>query len=419
MAEQTTSEAELLWRAGSKITRNAQTWGRTRLSTASTIGMLSQSGSLAALLPAMTSPPTVTTATTADGTLSRSYALGASPALDYNFRVSGELGRVAVPSTVGQKIWTVSVPGAGNQGTGKDCAGCYVEWMQDCLKCSIETLSAASVGIEIDQLDGLGFRFVSFTNTVAATNATGTSHIFLTFATRAIRRIRLHYTFGGMAFFTVRVKPTETVWKPESINPMKLQIFGDSHAIGTGSTFAGITWPKVVCGMLGIDNYCVSAIGGTGYQYNAAGGKWRYDAHIGDIDLYQPDVLWFLSSSNDRIDDDGGIESIMLSTLAAARVKAPLALIIVSGMVGSSTGLPGSETRAKAAFDTWADPNSVWIPVHTDVGGRWLSGSGTIQAPSGDGNTDFYVGTADSTHMVYQGHAYFGRRFYNILRKIL
>jgi hypothetical protein len=57
-----------------------------------------------------------------------------------------------------------------------------------------------------------------------------------------------------------------------------------------------------------------------------------------------------------------------------------------------------------------ADPLTAFVPVSTDPGGAWVSGTGYVGNAHGDGNSDWLT-SSDGTHPTDEGCATLGRRY--------
>lgn len=87
---------------------------------------------------------------------------------------------------------------------------------------------------------------------------------------------------------------------------------------------------------------------------------------------------------------------------AAVRAAFPNALIVVMGTwcppAQVLATLQAREDAIKAAFVTWNDKFSAFIPVANGAVGPWSAGSGNVGSPSGTGTNDIYI-LADNVHL--------------------
>ena len=204
---------------------------------------------------------------------------------------------------------------------------------------------------------------------IALVDWTGTS------TPRKMRRYDLEFDQGS-GFVGLNIDPSDTVLPVQAQDIYTIVAFGDSIGTGTGSDViaAPVRGPLGMQGFLmraayrlgGVDLNMVSAsIGGTGYT--AVGtSQWKVADHVAaDLAaLSHVDEVWFVAGAN-----DAGIstQANCLAAYAAARATCPFSPIIVFGPLfntsASVAGMVTVDTTMKAAFDSWADPNSFYIPT--------------------------------------------------------
>ena len=89
--------------------------------------------------------------------------------------------------------------------------------------------------------------------------------------------------------------------------------------------------------------------------------------------------------------------------MQAIRSAHPATLIFVFGVFGAAGGANGSlsiannEAAIQAAVVDFNDKYTFFIPVNGAYGGAWLTGTGTVAAPTGTGNADVWM--SDSSHL--------------------
>jgi len=201
---------------------------------------------------------------------------------------------------------------------------------------------------------------------------------------------------------------------------------------------------------LGITRAYNLAIGSTGYyntgsnnrrcQYQQIANDWsRTGAPWTD-----PDIVVFANGYNDYPGAStsaavNGLNSVTNGTTVpvalaqtataawvAARALYPNALFVVTGGFGGKRG-PDADTIAgegylRAAFNAWADPFSVYIPINVDptVTGfvPYQSGTGYYGATTGTGNSDVTT-SQDATHPSNYGHDLIARRLSSDIRRAI
>ena len=74
-----------------------------------------------------------------------------------------------------------------------------------------------------------------------------------------------------------------------------------------------------------------------------------------------------------------------------------------------------AERNLRKAFDAWADANAYFLPVTTDPDGPWITGSGAVDKPKGDGNMEQYYISVDG-HPLQRGVNCFAQRYAQALK---
>lgn len=370
--------------------------------------------------PAMSSPPTVTTPASVPVGLTNFYEATTGP--DEFFLMNGEIDRREFGGFI--RPWSVIEFDSGNGNQGQDTEGnkinnvCVsVEFVADADDVCISISDTDQCVIEVcDPVTGEG-ELTTFTTINAAATHPDPAPVLLEFGLRAERLIRVRSASSKFDFYGVSVGPTESVWKPDYANGLTFQIFGDSMASSTGASTAGCSWGRVFGDMCGFSKTILSAVGGTGFVNNQTNTKFNYLDRIDDI--RDVDVLGFQGSVNDNAFAATTLPAQVAAVLAAARTRAPNALIFVTGVaLGKTASDLATENALKTAFDAWDDDNKLWLPFMTSDAGQHVFGTGRVGATAGDGNADIYIGT-DGTHPPNAGHVYQALRAKGELLKAL
>lgn len=361
----------------------------------------------------LASPPTIAIAAggATPAGLPRGYT-GGSGAFTY-------LGGVPIGGdSIG--VHAVSFPSGGNLGSGRGALHWAAKWCTDASKFAIRVASDQTSGFfRLWADDRLASDFMQIDAT-----ANGAHLITVDFGTREPRTIRFDCC-GNSSFQGLFVGANDTVWSIGQSDIVRAVWAADSFGEGFSSrggnfpTYTpGLAWPIVAGAHLGWENVRQAAIGGTGYLYDggAGNGKWNFNAHKADWLTFNPDVLVFAGSVN-----NGGLEvnaeaDQALLTWREARAGLPSVPIIIMGLMTDPTYVTLAATQESllaARFATFADANSLFVPIATDPEGPWVKGDGTMAAPNGRGNADIYKGTsvtADRTHLNPTGDLYAGER---------
>ena len=255
--------------------------------------------------------------------------------------------------------------------------------------------------------------------------ATGSRIIRLDFtaqANRAARDIRFR-TRGPAGFGRVAVKATDSVSPPDVSDIVTVAVTGDSYTEGQGLTsninpYGG--WSSVFGDLLGWRDIRQVAVGSTGYLQNG-GTRSTVRQQIPNWG-FVPDAIVVAAGTNDQGNfTDNAIAAEAILAWRAMRAAAPYAPIFVVGpwakQTGPSAAYKATETALNAAFLSWGDSNSYWIPMCTDPS-PWQTGTGNVGATNGTGNGDFYL-ASDGVHPIDAGHGYIGRRFATAARSII
>jgi hypothetical protein len=162
--------------------------------------------------------------------------------------------------------------------------------------------------------------------------------------------------------------------------------------------------------------------GGTDYSNNDANASYNYLGHMNDMTNGGiPKVIVFAGGLNDNIyvnTTSNSYVSVVLSTFQKARSLAPNAWIVVTGVMHGSSdyaAITNTEIAIHRAFQQWNDPNSAWIPIMTDPQGDWITGTGDINSPVGNGNADFYI-SGDGVHPCQMGEWYLAQKLITAIK---
>lgn len=245
-------------------------------------------------------------------------------------------------------------------------------------------------------------------------STTGVTYTTVTFTSRKPRRIAVRWqTNTGVPVQGVYCEATAQVWAPALRDGgLKGLFIGDSFGVSNGAYYGeapdrGIA-SQLFC-ELGIDNFFLDAIGGTGWTAGGAGNTYGDAARIAFITGFQPDVIVALLSVNDGGASQAALNAAQAAWLAAVRAVAPNAWIVILGTVSRNTGEATGEQRTRLYFASAGDSKLVFIPASGDAAGPWATGTGTVAAPSGSGSGDLYWGT-DNVHPVARAQEYLGKR---------
>lgn len=251
--------------------------------------------------------------------------------------------------------------------------------------------------------------------------------IKITFAGSATRRIELE--FHGMRFGGVRREAGGTVAvSAVDLGPTVI-VIGDSW---TRSAGAVRTLARTMGLLLHWYDVRPSGLVGTGWLAPGGSVKFR-DRLIPDVIAHAPDILIVIGSINDSTRRYVGatLEREALALIEETKAALPDTLIVLAGVPWTGywwwdqlvapnvapshatilaqienerDGLESAATRGGA--DLFID----MVP--------WITGSGTVGDPQGDGNADLYV-AADGVHpTTTDGYDYFGAQLADALAEV-
>lgn len=256
----------------------------------------------------------------------------------------------------------------------------------------------------------------------------GSTHLItVTLGTAQPRIIRIDCSvvpFGG-----VYLPPTATMWKPKK-PPKRMLVLGDSLSGGSNENAGGGagTWFNKCARLLGYEDSWNEGIGSTGYITPGTSVVFATRLPL-DVVPHTPDLLFVWGGYNDNGGDQGALATAASALYAGIRTGLPNAKTIVIGCY-SPSGTPGASitntdntlrTAAAAAGFPFISPitGNVYGPGGTLISttGPWITGTGRVGAPAGNGNADFYVGT-DAIHPTDAGHKYIANRVYAAVKEI-
>lgn len=255
--------------------------------------------------------------------------------------------------------------------------------------------------------------------------------VTLDFGSSASRTIIVETQGGGAPLINVAVSAGQTI-TAATVTDIRSIVFGDSITEGASNgaavKYVWDTWFASSAKQLGFTNVQNAAIGGTGY-WNQSGGATNNRLRIVDampqaISATTYSVVTFAGGYNDQNQvSNATTAALALQAWRAARLAQPGALIIVMGIPGEATGpsaaLIATENALAAQFVAWADPCSIFVPVSTDIGGAWFTGTDYVgHIVTGLGNSGTWV-SSDGIHPSQVGQLGFGAKANTAVRGAL
>ena len=211
-------------------------------------------------------------------------------------------------------------------------------------------------------------------------------------------------------------------------NIIKAHAVGDSMEAGSGyyPILRSHTFFRRMAGLLGIESMSIDGFGGTGFVNPGAGTIYGSSQRVANAVSMSPQLLMFRTSQNDISYTPTQITSAMLLTLQAYRAALPNAPIFLFGCWGvnnnsataASANMLALENASYAAFQSFNDANSYWIPNNLDTNGPWMTGNGKNGSTTGIGNADAYV-APDGAHTSWSGGIYLAQRMASAVATII
>jgi len=368
----------------------------------------------------MTTPPTVTIATTHNAALSNQYTWNGVPSpfdpptgngpFNYygGFQTQTGLGTVNLPSV----HYSIS-----------DYEPVVKRWETNVDAIRVE------FGFFVNSTTGSLFRIIvdgQYTKLPTTSfSAAGNGFVTLDFTAVGGRKPRniiieamKECSFGQ----TVAVSSTETVQKPGGA-ARKMYVLADSFGVGN-ATMVFNCFPGYLGDLLGIRNVWNGGVPGTGWVADASGTALKARDRIQDVVDCAPDLLLITMGYNDTaLGTMTALQAEVALTLRTIRSRSVLSdtLIILCPFGGNHIAATQSipvENAIQAAAASLGDPGIYFIPSTGGPNGPWFTGTGCTATPNGTGNCDIYI-SSDNTHPNDAGHAYLAGRLADEIMRLV
>ena len=292
------------------------------------------------------------------------------------------------------------------EGTSDQRVGFYVEFQFDGDDFEVlqNLTTAAGSGLQV---------FVDGVPTTAVPTVTGgaigTYLTRVTFPTARPRLITLlvDHGFGGIRYLVSKWQAT----KSNRVRRRKLCIVGDSWYAGNNGGSYTHAAAYELGRLLGYDDIANVSESGTGYVGDGGGGArsvFGSATRLARIVAAAPDLILVAGSVNDLA---AGASQSAVTTAASAMYAA-----LASSLPGTKLVVVGPQyTNGYGTFDTISNGISAAVTANpTNVLGYispngFFTGTGSIAAPAGDGNSDFYL-LSDRIHLNGVGLSYYAHR---------
>lgn len=354
-----------------------------------------------------------------------------------NYRTISDLDQTVIQAGGGTVFYdsvnTMTNVRASNNGTSSSptytgsIGGAYISFITDSSKIvlkSVNAIFAGQYGIVVEINDRLVFDSVTVpTSTINPGGYYIDMSSFIQSGT--FRKVTIRCLSGfNTVCKQILLEPSSTIFKPQNTNSYKIAVEGDSLSAGGNFTpyRCSMDWLTQVAQRIGCENSCNMAQGGTGFISDNAGVKTTYLQRLPELVALNADVYIIAGNHNDASYSNSAQQDAALAYFKALRLAQPKALVIVFGNnilrgEGNTGTILTAEQNLKAAFDTWKDTNSIFVPVLTSSAGGWVTGTGSTNSPNNSGNQERFYNTADS-HPIQRGVDYFAQRYFHALNSV-
>jgi len=225
----------------------------------------------------------------------------------------------------------------------------------------------------------------------------------LYFNSRKPRRVRVDsgtVANGVSAFAAVVTNANTRVWYPS--NPNRYRMVWSSCSFYVVTPLAGRTISHQVARRLGCDDFISLSVYGDGFLQVGSG--QTYDNRTARVVGFAPDVYVVGDSYNDYANSftSTQIQNAVYLHLVNVRQQLPNTAIILLGTNSTnySGGMVTCESYYAAAFAQYqaafpGDNLIAYVPQSTSASSAFSYGTGTVAAQAGNGNSDYYVNSAD------------------------
>lgn len=246
-------------------------------------------------------------------------------------------------------------------------------------------------------------------NGVTGATGTGTNHYKVDLGSRAYRRIQIEWAAQSSAptsFSGIVHAPTDTVFPPSIPSPRVLWI-GDSYPYGIGATANNQACSIMTARLLGFsDIWNFAAFPSTGVtKTDTSSNTGPYNTRL-DTDVIpyvrDGDIIFYQNSLNDAASTAAAITAQATADLTKLKSACPNAKIIALSPLFVATPPPEYLTVRTAGGDAAAAAVVPYVDLLSQSL-KAFTGTGTVAAPTGDGNADYYR-HSDGVHPVTEGH---------------
>lgn len=264
-------------------------------------------------------------------------------------------------------------------------------------------------------------RVVHSTVSVTTPNTGSWYRYLVDFGSTDTRQIRLEaasgFKFGGGA-----IGAGETISAPVAARTHRAVFIGDSITEGVGASDSFLGFSLIASRLLGWGFPYVAGSGGTGYIEPGLYATLQNRLPEMALSTLQPTEVVIALGLNDMTrvinagNDATAVQTAAALALSTISTQAPSATLYTVGPLHPHPGKPVTDATLlaiRSAIRTASLANNAsFIDPFGGLTDPWITGTGKVGAPTGDGNADIYI-SSDGTHPSTAGHEYYGRKVTN------
>ena len=281
----------------------------------------------------------------------------------------------------------------------------------------------------VDQMDGRGYRLINPYLTLVP-NGSGDKPAFIkyNFGYRSLRKILLTGETSGVGGVTIEATGTLAALDfTQQLTANTWAFIGNSYGQLVSDAFPSGPQNEVISRLSGFVIY-KDCEGGSGYNVGNGGGPHPYPTRLSPLIAAAPANVLIDSPINDTT--GAAYNSAVTNFYATLFSGLPNANFQIWGCVTppsqtTGVGLADCQSRSAVILNVLLQyPNTSWVFLDYSTG-LWtksngntgyfcnptgiFTGTGHIGATAGNGNSDLYIGSADTTHPAPIGCSYLGR----------
>lgn len=234
------------------------------------------------------------------------------------------------------------------------------------------------------------------------------------FPAKALRKIRINAI--SPLFAGVVINRNDSILDPvPGPHRFRAMFFGDSitaDAAGPAAEEAFTSFAPIAAQLLGWEDAWISGVGSTGYLRAVPATRPTFRQRFArDVLPYKPDVLVIAGGINDLTFGYNEVNAEADLLFDQIERDLPNTLVFVLGPWNPRQIVPPEVNRAirDAAQNR---PNFFWIRNFDEP---WITGTGRVTTPTGDGNSDIYT-SSDGVHPTADGIDFYARKLADAIK---